>query len=84
MSITSLPVFSGGLQDTEGDVDLGTMPAECMPVPEQLRTQRPWTQQPSEPQLPQTQQPFPASPGFEMVGPPFVKLAQFPMLTTFT
>ena len=45
----------------------GTLHSESMPAPEEmLARQLPWTQQPSEAQLPQTQQQF--SPNIDMVG----------------
>ena len=58
---------SGGLENTNGDDDLGMMDADSLPGPHAHPvTQQPWTQQPSEAQLPQTQQHFSALPSYEV------------------
>lgn len=60
-------MLTAGLQDSADDLGILN---EGMPVMSgQPATQQPWTQQPTEPQLPQTQQQFSSSPGFDMVSP---------------
>ena len=52
----------------ESEDNLDTWQPESMAgVPSQPATQQPWTQQPNDTQLPQTQQHFLASPGYDMV-----------------
>lgn len=55
----------GHLQDAEGDMGFEALNTDNV-SPEPPARHMPWTQQPSEAQLPQTQQQF--SPNMEMVG----------------